>query len=70
MPRIHLTRKTRFKAALAFAKMTQTEWAELHGITPEHLNAVISETQTRESKALEEKIDAFILDVLSRVEAA
>lgn len=69
MPPIHLTRKTRFKAALAFARMTQAQWAEANGVTPEHLNAVISEKQPRESKALENKIDAFVLEVLSSVEA-
>lgn len=67
MPRIQPTRKARFKAALAFANMTQAQWAENEGITPEHLNAVISDKQVRESKSLEEKIDAFIADVAAKV---
>lgn len=70
MPRIHLTRKTRFKAALAFARMTQADWAKSVEVTPEHLNAVISEKQPRESKALEDKIDAFIVEIEAKVRSA
>lgn len=70
MPRIQSTRKARFKAALALSGTTQADWAKERDVTPEHLNAVISEVQPRESKALEEKIDAFIEAVFSKVVAA
>lgn len=69
MPRIKSTRKARFKAALALAGMTQTEWAAQNGITPDHLSMVISEKQLRESRVLEEKIDKFITHVESQVAA-
>jgi DNA transposition AAA+ family ATPase len=69
MLRIKLTRKARFKSALALVGMTQTEWAQGNGITAEHLSMVISDTQDRESKALEDKIDAFIEAIESQVAA-
>lgn len=59
--RIKTTRKARFKAALSLAGMTQKEWSETNGVNPQHLNGVISETQSRTGgKELLEKIDSFI----------
>lgn len=69
MPRIKSTRKARFKAALALAGMTQTEWAAQNGITADHLSMVISEVYPRESKVLEGKIDKFIEQVVKQVAA-
>lgn len=45
-------------AALAIARMTQTDWAESHDVTQGHLSQVLS--GRRESLTLVEKIDAFI----------
>jgi predicted transcriptional regulator len=47
-----------FRAALALAGLTQTKWAELEGITQEHVSLVLS--GKRDSARLIEKIDAFI----------
>jgi hypothetical protein len=69
MLRIRPTRKARFKSALALVGMTQAEFAAQHDITAEHLSMVISEVYSRESKSLEDKIDAFIAQIESRVAA-
>lgn len=50
-------RKARFMAALRIAGMTQTDWADLHGVTQGHLSQVLS--GDRVSRSLTEKIDAF-----------
>lgn len=60
MPRKTITRKARFKAALALVGKTQTEWAKDHGVHPVYLSAVLSPVQPKESKSLEMKVDLFI----------
>ncbi len=53
-------------AALRIARMTQTQWAKLHGVTQGHLSQVLS---GRESRKLAEKIDAFAEKKLSEAAA-
>lgn len=67
MAKLDRSRKARFKAALALAGITQTEWAEHQGVTAGHLGNTL---RGRESKVLEEKIDAFIAEVDAKVKAA
>lgn len=52
------TRKARFRAALALARLTAKEWTEREGLTETHLYAFLK--GHRQSKPLEQKIDAFI----------
>ena len=68
--RIRNTRKARFKSALAMVGMTQQEWARQNDITADHLSMVISDTYDRESKVLEDKIDAFTAEVAAKIMAA
>lgn len=67
MAKLDRSRKARFKAALALAGITQTEWAAQHGVTAGHLGNTL---RGRESKSLEEKIDAFIAEIEAKVLAA
>jgi hypothetical protein len=67
MQKLDRSRKARFKAALASAGLTQTEWASMNGITAGHLGNTL---RGRESKVLEEKIDAFIDQVETKVRSA
>lgn len=48
--------------------MTQGEWAVQYGVVREHVNRVLN--GKAESKALVEKIDAFIAEVEAKVLAA
>lgn len=68
MPRIKNTRKARFQAALIRVGMTQAEWAAKNGMVREHLNRVLNERL--ESKAVTDKVDAFIVEVEARLLAA
>jgi transcriptional regulator with XRE-family HTH domain len=52
------TRKQRFKAALAYAGMTQKQFCEAAEVTKTHLHAVLN--GERESPPLTAKVDAFI----------
>lgn len=67
MARVDSSRKARFKAALARAGITQTDWAAQNGITPGHLGNTL---RGRESKSLEDKIDAFIAEIEAKVMVA
>lgn len=53
-----VARKARFKAALAYARMTAKGWCESQGITQTQLYAVLN--GERESARLIGEIDAFI----------
>jgi transcriptional regulator with XRE-family HTH domain len=54
-----VSRKQRFRAALAYAGKTQQEFAAEQGVTPGHLSAVLAEK--RESGSLTAAIEAFIV---------
>lgn len=54
-------RRRRFKAALALAGVTQSEWATGQGVTRDHLRFVLN---GRVSGKLEREIDAFIAKYL------
>lgn len=58
MPRAQMRRKRLFRAALALAGLTETQWAEKQGISQPHLSLVLN--GKRESKVLTDKVDAFI----------
>lgn len=58
----------RFKAALAMAGMSMTEWAKKEGITPGHVSQVLS--GDRDSAVLMEKIEAFTAKQLDTAVAA
>ena len=60
-------RRKRFRAALALAGMSLTKWAELEGVTRQHLNEVLN--GKRVSAPLNEKIEAFTKQHLSKVAA-
>ena len=64
MPNTALTRKARFRAALALAGLTAEQWAEQNDVTPSHLSHVL--TGKRESRSLTDKIDAFTKEHLPR----
>ena len=68
MAKVETSRKTRFKAALAFTNQTHSMWAEKNGVGYHHLYLVLNEA--RESETLIEKIDRFIEDVEAKVAAA
>ena len=68
MRQIRPDRKRKFKAALALAGLTASQWADKESVTRQHLNATLNNES--ESKPLTEKIDAFIADVNARVLAA
>lgn len=55
-------RRRRFFAALALAGMTQEDFADKHGVTGTQVYFVLR--GERESRTLDEKIDAFISDHL------
>lgn len=57
MPKPKTSRKTWFRVALAFADMTQTNWAMKEGFTISHLSHVLNGAMLNE--AMEQKIDAF-----------
>ena len=52
------SRKRLFRAALAIAGITGTQWAKEQGVTRQHLQFVL--TGERESKTLTDAVDAFI----------
>lgn len=56
------TRKARFRAALALARMTARQWTERESVTETHLYAVLK--GDRESNKLITKVDAFIAQYL------
>jgi len=58
MPTAKTSRKQLFKAALALAGLTATQWADREGLTPMHLSMVLN--GKRDSLRLNEKIDAFV----------
>jgi transcriptional regulator with XRE-family HTH domain len=60
--------KRRFRAALALAGLTQTEWARRQRITQSHLSQVLD--GKRISVSLAKKIDAFIARRLATQRAA
>lgn len=53
-----MSRQSRFRAALALARMTIGEWVEANGVTRSHVYQVLR--GDRKSASLVEKIDAFI----------
>ena len=59
------SRKSQFRAALALAEQTASDWCAEQGITTGHLYQVLS--GSRESVSLTEKVDAFIAEYLTRV---
>lgn len=63
-----MSRKARFRAALALARMTETSWATEHNITRQHLYHVLK--GERDSATLNAKIDAFIARQLGEETAA
>lgn len=65
MPRIHSTRRARFKAACARAGITQTAWAEKQSVTKAHLMAVLA--NERESERLTTEIDRFVESIEAKV---
>lgn len=67
MVKLDRSRKARFKSALARAGITQIDWAKQQGITAGHLGNTL---RGRESRSLEEKIDAFIAEIEAKVLAA
>lgn len=52
------TRKARFRAALALAGMTVSEWCEKEGYSRPHLHLYFA--GRRDSQRLTDKIEAFI----------
>ena len=52
------SRQQLFRAALAIAGITGTQWAEEQGVTRQHVWQVLA--GVRESKTLTEAVDAFI----------
>lgn len=60
-------RKERFKAALAYARLSAAEWARRQGVSRGHLHLVLA--GERESKTLTDAVDAFIADVERRISA-
>jgi hypothetical protein len=67
MPKMPNPRKSRFRAALALAGLTATEWAEANDVTQAHLSQVLD--GKRESRSLMEKVEAFTEKHLSGVAA-
>ena len=57
-----MSRKARFRAALALAHKTAREWARERDVTRGHLYAVLS--GERESATLINQVDAFIGEYL------
>jgi CRP-like cAMP-binding protein len=62
-----ITRKQRFRAALAAAGLTAGQWAESAGYSQEHLSRVLNERL--DSDALCVLIDAFIAEQMSKLTA-
>lgn len=67
MPRIHDSRKARFKAACARVGMTQREWAEKQRVGYTHLYLTLRDPS--QSLSLSAKIDAFIEEVEAKATA-
>lgn len=61
MPKIHRSRKSRFKAALARVDMTMRQWAEKQDVGYTHLYLTLKDP--KQSLTLSAKIDAFIEEV-------
>jgi len=57
----------RFRAALAHAGMTASEWATANDVTPAHLSRVL--WAKLDSRSLNEKIEAFTKAELKRAKA-
>ncbi len=64
MARKQVSRKARFKAALALEGKTLAGWAKEHDVTVQHLNATLN--NDRESKRLTGLVDEYIVDVMRR----
>lgn len=58
LPKQTPSRKRLFRAALAIAGVTGTQWAKERGVTRQHLAFVLD--GDRESKSLTDEVDAFI----------
>lgn len=67
MARIKNLRKARFRAALAFAEMTQDAWARQEGIAPSMLSLLLD--GKRESSEILAKVEAFTAKHLKSVTA-
>jgi hypothetical protein len=61
MPKIHRSRKSRFKAACARVGITQVDWAKQEGVSYTHLYLTLGDP--KQSLKLSAKIDAFIEQV-------
>ena len=64
MPKAKTSRKQLFRAALAIASLTAEQWADKEGVTAGHVSQVLS--GKRESLTLNDKIDAFVREHLSK----
>lgn len=64
MHKVESTRKTRFKAALAFSNLSQKDWSEKNDIAYMHLYYVVLHDGT---DGLLEKVDRFIEEVERQV---
>ncbi len=65
MARPRVTRKVRFRMALAVAEMSAAQWAKRNGVSTGHLSQVLSERH--KSEPLEKKIDEFATKQLAAV---
>ena len=65
MARKSVSRKARFKSALALSGMTAQDWCEKQEITYTHLYLVLRDD--RQSKKLAATVDAFIASVEAKV---
>ena len=64
LPDVVPTRKQRFDAALKLAALSYDEWADMHGVTRQHLRLVLS-GEREASAELNAAIDATIEKYLS-----
>lgn len=60
MRRTPVPRKAAFKAALAYAGITEKQWREARGVSPTHLHAVL--TGQRDSATLVADVERFIAE--------
>jgi len=65
MARRMIDRKSAFKAALAVAGMTVTEWCEAQGISRPHLYQTLD--GLRDSARLMAKVDGFVAEHLPEI---
>ena len=68
MPRIHTSRKSRFKSACARVGLTQKQWAEKQGVGYTHLYLTLKDP--KQSLLLAAKIDAFIAEIEEKTTVA